>query len=253
MSVRSNRTKHKMQTGEAVFGFSLGLGSPIAVELLARTSIDFLYLETQHGSWGHDAAIAALMAMEGGTCDPFARVARNDYFLIGRLLDQGVMGIVVPMVDTPEQARAVADACRLPPQGNRSWGVGRARVFGDDYFDWIDRELWVGVQIESITAVENAEPILATPGIDGCWVGPADLALSMGLDPRQADSDDRHARALERVQEACRNTGKVPGLACMTPEDARRRADQGWQFLTAGSDAQMIQAGARAGLAILRR
>jgi 4-hydroxy-2-oxoheptanedioate aldolase len=161
------------------------------------------------------------------------------------------MGIVVPMVDTPEHARSVADACRLPPQGNRSWGVGRARIYGDDYFDWIDQQLWVGVQIESITAVDNAEAIMATHGIDGCWVGPADLALSMGLDPRETDADERHALAIERVLQACRNTGKVPGLACMTPEDARRRANQGWRFLTAGSDAQMIQSGARAGLATL--
>ncbi len=251
MTIRINRTKQKLRAGEAVFGFSLGLGSPLVAELLSHTTIDFLYLETQHGSWGHDSAIAGLMAMVGGRCDPFARVARNDYFLIGRLLDQGVMGLVIPMVDTAADAKAAADACRLPPAGSRSWGVGRARVYGDDYFDWIDEQLWVGVQIESQIAVDNAEAILATPGIDGCWVGPADLALSMGLDPRTAESDERHIRALERVREACRNTGKVPGLACMSPMTARRRADEGWQFLTAISDASMIQNTARESLAIL--
>jgi 4-hydroxy-2-oxoheptanedioate aldolase len=180
-----------------------------------------------------------------------ARVAKNDYFLIGKLLDQGVLGVVVPMVDTPEQARTAADACRLPPTGKRSWGVGRARVYGDDYFDWINDQLFVAVQIESIGAVEQAEAIMATPGIDGCWAGPADLALSMGLDPRKAAQDDRHARALEQIVAACRNTGKAPGLACPTPKDARQRAEQGFLFLTAGSDAGFLLGGARAGISTL--
>jgi 4-hydroxy-2-oxoheptanedioate aldolase len=246
-----NSAKQKMVAGQPAFGYSLGLGSPLVAELLAHCGIDFLFLETQHGSWGHDGAITALMAMAGGSSVPFARVAKNDYFLIGKLLDQGVLGIVTPMVDTPDQAKAVADACRLPPRGKRSWGVGRARTYGDDYFDWIDEQLWVGVQIESSTAVDNAEAIMATPGIDGCWAGPADLALSMGIDPRRAGSDDRHGRALERILQACRDTGKAPGLACASPQEARRRADAGWQFLTAGSDAGFLLAGARDGLKTL--
>jgi 4-hydroxy-2-oxoheptanedioate aldolase len=249
--VQQNAAKRKMLAGQPAFGYSLGLGSPLAAELLARCGIDFLLLETQHGSWGHDSAIAALMGMAGGTSAAMARVASNSYFLIGKLLDQGVLGIVVPMVDTPEQAKAAADACRLPPRGLRSWGVGRARVYGDDYADWIDDELFVAVQIESIRAVEHAEAIMATPGIDGCWAGPADLALSMGIHPRDAGKDERHARALERVVTACRNTGKIAGLACPSPADARRRAEQGFQYLTAGSDAGFMLGGARDGLRAL--
>ncbi|MGH2370849.1 MAG: HpcH/HpaI aldolase family protein, partial [Chloroflexota bacterium] len=223
-----NTAKLKMLEGKPAFGYSLGMGSPLAAEVLARSGIDFLLLETQHGSWGHDAAIAALMGIAGGTAVPMARVAKNDYFLIGKLLDQGTLGVIVPMVDTPEQARAAADACRLPPHGSRSWGVGRARVYGDDYGDWIDEQLFVAVQLESIQAVDSAEAIMATPGVDGCWAGPADLALSLGIRPRDAAKDDRHARALERIVQACRNTGKIPGLACSSPEDAKRRAEQGF-------------------------
>ncbi|HVG96872.1 MAG TPA: aldolase/citrate lyase family protein [Chloroflexota bacterium] len=246
-----NTAKQKLLAGQPAYGYSLGLGSPLVAELLARSGIDFLLLETQHGSWGHDGAIAALMGMAGGSAVPMARVAKNDYFLIGKLLDQGLLGIVVPMVDTPEQAKAVADACRLPPNGIRSWGVGRARIYGDDYGDWIDDQLFVAVQLESATAVDNAEAIMATPGIDGCWAGPADLALSMGIHPREMADDPRHNAALERIVTACRNTGTVPGLACNTPEDARRRAGQGFQYLTAGSDAGFLLGGARAGLKTL--
>lgn len=246
-----NTAKQKLLAGQPAYGYSLGLGSPLVAELLARSGIDFLLLETQHGSWGHDGAIAALMGMAGGSAVPMARVAKNDYFLIGKLLDQGLLGIVVPMVDTPEQAKAVADACRLPPKGIRSWGVGRARIYGDDYGDWIDDQLFVAVQLESATAVEHAEAIMATPGIDGCWAGPADLALSMGIHPRDMADDPRHNAALERIVAACRNTGTVPGLACNTPEDARRRAEQGFRYLTAGSDAGFLLGGARAGLKTL--
>jgi 4-hydroxy-2-oxoheptanedioate aldolase len=249
--VQVNTAKQKLLAGQPAYGYSLGLGSPLVAELLARSGIDFLLLETQHGSWGHDGAIAALMGMDGGSAVPMARVAKNDYFLIGKLLDQGLLGVVIPMVDTPEQARAAAEACRLPPRGIRSWGVGRARIYGDDYGDWIDDQLFVAVQLESATAVENAEAIMATPGVDGCWAGPADLALSLGIHPRDAAGDERHARALERIVAACRNTGKVPGLACGSPEEARHRAEQGFQYLTAGSDAGFLLGGARAGLKTL--
>jgi 4-hydroxy-2-oxoheptanedioate aldolase len=242
-----------MREGRPAYGYAISLGSPFAAELLSRCGIDWILLDTQHGVWGHDAAFAALMAMAGGSATPMARVARNDYTLIGQLLDQGALGIIVPMVDTPELARAAADACRLPPTGTRSWGGGRATVYGSDYFDRIDEEVFVAVQIESIQAVERAEAIMATPGVDGCWAGPGDLALSMGLDPRKASQDDRHGRALEKILQACRNTGKIPGLACGSPEEARSRADHGWQFLNAASDTGFMLSGARAGLEIFNR
>jgi 4-hydroxy-2-oxoheptanedioate aldolase len=246
-----NTAKQKMLAGQPAYGFSLGTGSPIVAELLSRSGIDFCMVEMQHGTWGTDSAYQAFIAIAGGTATPMARVAKNDYTFIGKLLDQGCLGIVVPMVDTPEQAKAAADACHLPPRGTRSWGVGRARILGDDYMDVIDEQVWVAVQIESATAVENAEAIMATPGIDGCWCGPADLALSMGIHPRDAANDDRHRRALERVVQACRNTGKIAGLACGSPAEAKRRAGEGFQFLTAAGDATFILNGAKAALETL--
>jgi 4-hydroxy-2-oxoheptanedioate aldolase len=243
-----NAAKRKMLTDTPAYGYALGMGSPLAAEALSRTGIDFLLLDAQHGSWGPDSTIAAFTAIAGGSAVPMARVARNDYTQIGVLLDQGALGIVVPMVNTPEDALRAASACRLPPTGSRSWGYGRARTWGDDYVDWIDAEVFVAVQIESLQAVEQAEAIMATPGVDGCWAGPADLALSLGIHPRQMAQDERHQRALERVLAACRNTGKIPGLACSGAEDARRRAAQGFRFLTAGSDLGFMLAGATAGV-----
>lgn len=250
--MKVNTAKQKMLKGEPAFGYALGLGSPEAAEVIGNCGIDFTLLDTQHGSWGPDSTIKALIAMAAGSATPMARVARNDYTLIGRLLDEGMLGIVVPMVHTPADARAAADACRFPPKGGRSWGWGHARVYGDDYTDWIDDQVFLAVQIESAQAVENAEAILATPGVDGCWIGPSDLALSMGIHPRQMGQSEEHARAVERVLQACRNTGKVAGYACSSLEEAARRAKLGFQFLTAGSDIGFMLSGARAGLKVLR-
>ncbi len=251
--MRSNTALLKMRAGQPAFGYALGLGSALAAEALAATGPDFVMLDGQHGSFGTagDSVSHTLMAIAGTAAVPMARVARNDYTLLGKLLDEGALGIVVPMVHTAEDAKAAADACRFPPRGKRSWGWSRAGAYGLDYPDWINEQLFLAVQIESALAVDNAEPILATPGVDGCWVGPADLALSMGLHPRNMFQDDRHGRMLDRVLAACRNTGKIPGFACNSPEQALAFARRGWQFLTAGSDASFMLEGARRGIETL--
>ncbi|MFN2200305.1 MAG: HpcH/HpaI aldolase family protein [Caldilineaceae bacterium] len=250
--MKVNTAKETMLSGSPAFGYALGLGSPLNAELLCDCGIDFLLLDRQHGSWGDDSTIAAFAAMSGGSATPMARVARNDYTLIGRLLDEGAMGIVVPMVHTREDAEAAASACRFPPTGDRSWGWGRARAYGADYSSWINDQLFVAVQIESAQAVENAEAIMSTPGIDGCWLGPSDLSLSMGFHPSEMLEREEHARALERVVEACRNTGKIPGIAGLGIDDAIQKAKLGFQFITASSDAGFIISGAAQGLAALR-
>ena len=240
-----NTAKQKMLAGQPAFGFGLAMGSSLNAELLSRSGIDFVMVDRQHGSWGEDSAIAALVAINGSPAIPMARVARNDYTFVGRLLDEGVLGIIVPMVDTPEQARAASDACHLPPAGRRSWGWGRAKVYGADYAEWIEEQLFVAVQLESAEAVENAEAILSTPGIDGCWTGPADLSLSLGFNPSEMDDREEHIRALETILEACKNTGKIPGIAGRSVDDALNRARQGFRFVTATSDGGLLDAGAR--------
>lgn len=246
--MRKNTAKQKMLAGKPAYGYALALGSPVAAESLSNSGIDFILLDTQHGSFGQDSVNLSLLAMRTASAVPMVRVARNDYTLIGRLLDEGAMGVVIPMVNSVEDAKRAADACRLPPVGTRSWGWGGAGRYGDDYPDEINNEMFVAVQLESITAVENAEAIMAVDGVDGCWAGPADMALSMGIDPRRASEDDRHAKALEAVVTACRNTGTIPGIACSTPEEAVMRANQGFQYLTAGSDLGFMMSGAAAGI-----
>jgi 4-hydroxy-2-oxoheptanedioate aldolase len=250
--MKINTAKQKMLRGEPAFGWSLGSGSPVVAEVLAHSGIDFVMIDNQHGSWGPDSTIAALMAINAGSATPMARVARNDYTMIGRLLDEGMLGIVVPMVHTREDAQAAADAVRFPPHGQRSWGWGRAARYGPDYGEAVDEQIFLAVQIESAQAVENAEAILSVPGVDGCWMGPSDLSFSLGLHPRVAQTDERVLRAVDRVLEACNNTGKIAGFASFSTEDARQRADRGFRFLTAGGDVGFLLSGARNALQILR-
>lgn len=249
--MRANTAKAKMLEGKPAYGYALGMGSVRAAEMLAQTAIDWILLDTQHGSFGQQQVNLALAVMRQSPAIPMVRVARNDYTLIGRLLDEGALGVVVPMVDSVDDARRAAEACRHPPRGRRSFGWGGAGLYGDDYPDWINEELFVAVQIESITAVENCEEIMAVEGIDGCWAGPADLALSIGVHPRDASDSQRHAQALEEIVRACKAVGKIPGIAAGSPSEAAARAGQGFQFITAGGDAGFMMSGALSGLKTL--
>lgn len=248
-----NTAKETLLRGEPVFGWGLALGSPLVAERMAQTGVDFLLVDTQHGSFFTDSTLPlTFMAINAGGATPMARVARNDYTMIGRLLDEGALGIVVPMVHTPEDAQSAAAACRYPTNGARSWGWGRAAAYGDDYPHEVDKEIFLAVQIESAQAVENAEAILATEGVDGCWVGPADLTLSLGYRPGSDDGNKALREATDRVLEACARTGKIPGYAGASPAQGRELADRGFRFITAGSDAGFMLSGARAGVEILR-
>jgi 4-hydroxy-2-oxoheptanedioate aldolase len=251
MNIR-NTAKQRMLAGEAAFGWALGLGSPLAAERLATTGIDFIMIDGQHGSFGSDSVITTLMAIAAGGATPMARVASNDYTKIGRLLDEGALGIVVPMVHTADDAKRAADACRYPTTGTRSWGWARAAAYGDDYPHAVNDEIFVAVQIESAQAVQNAAAILGTEGVDGCWIGPSDLTLSLGYQPGSEDGTKALNEAVAKVEEAGRQTGKILGFATSGPEHARSLADRGFRFLTAGSDVGFMMAGAKQGLEVLR-
>ncbi len=234
--------RQRLLDGQPAFGFELILGSTAIAELMAPAGLDFVLLDLQHGRWTEQSALEACVAMARSSSTPMARVARNEFWEIGRVLDHGLLGIIVPTVDTRAEAQAVADAAHYPPRGQRSWGWGRAPfTAGAAHRTTVERDAFIAVQIESIGAVGNAEAILSTDGIDGCWIGPSDLALSMGIAPEEASQHDGHIRAVERVLEACHNTGKVPGFATGSVQDACARADQGFRFLTVGNDAGFLR------------
>ena len=249
--MRINEAKRRMLEGKPAIGGAVGLGSPLAAEILSLAGFDFVLVDNQHGSWGDDSTMLAFRSTCLGPAVPMARVQQNDFYVIGRLLDRGALGIVVPMVNSAEEAEAAAFAARYPPRGGRSMGAFGTGFYGSDYRTWIDEEVFLAVQIESVPAVDRAEEILAVDGVDGCWIGPWDLANSMAVDLSTPQGAKAHETAILRVLEACRQTNKIPGIAA--GEDAQRWIEHGFLFVTAGWDGGFVSRGARETLRKLGR
>lgn len=249
--MRTNEAKARMKQGKAALGVGLGLGSILAAETLSMAGFDFALVDYQHGNWDDASALAAFRSICMGKAVPMVRVQKNDYYTIGRALDRGAMGIVVPMVNSVEEAKEAARAVRYPPIGGRSMGPFGTRFLGDDYAQQINNEVFLAIQIESKIAAEHAEEILAVEGVDGCWVGPGDLSLSMGVNLNTPEGRQAHEAAILGVLAACHKTGKIPGIAG-TPATAGYWLDKGFLFVTVASDVTFLINGSAELLKTLR-
>ncbi len=237
-----NAAKKKMLQGEPAIGVSCGTGSPLVAEILSHAGFDFVLVDLQHGAWTDETVAHAFRAINLGHATPMARVAANDYGAIGRLLDRGALGIVVPMVNSSEEARAAAFAVRYPPHGGRSSG-GAPPHYGAHYDQWANDEVFLAVQIETVQAVEQAEEILGVDGVDGCWIGPSDLAKSMGIDRGTPAGAKAHREMIMRVVASCKKTGKIAGIS--GDLDITFWLQNGLQFVTASYDGGLMLEGAR--------
>jgi 4-hydroxy-2-oxoheptanedioate aldolase len=234
-----NTAKRRMLEGRPALGAAVGLGSPMAAEIFSLQGYDFVLVDGQHGNWDLAGMTAAFRSIAVGTSVPMARVQKNDFFAIGSLLDRGAMGIVVPMVNSREEAEAAAFAARFPPQGGRSWGgFGTGLHQVADYRRWINEELFLAVQIETRMAAERAEEILSVDGIDGCWIGPADLALSLDADVSTPAGYQQHEATIMRVLDTCHTMGKIPGIAGGI--HGERWLEKGFLYVTCASDSAAI-------------
>ena len=238
--VKRNKAKLRMLEGKPAIGAEVGLGSSLAAEMLAPLGYDYVLVDNQHGAWWQENSFYAFRSIVLGGTVPMARVQKNDFGLIGRLLDMGALGVVVPMVNSVGEAEEAARAARFPPRGGRSGGPFGAGIHGPDYMDWIDDEVFLAVQIESAPAAESAEEIMSVDGVDGCWIGPFDLSKSMGLDLDTEDGRATHEAAIVGIIEATRRAGKIPGISAPNAERAQFWIDRGCLFVTAGDDGSMM-------------
>lgn len=253
--MKTNPVKRKLVAGEPSFGTWLSLGDLTAARFLARSGFDWLTVDIEHSPIDWSTAGAIFGAIADAGCVPLARVPRGDHDHIKRVLDAGAWGIVVPMVDTVEQARAAIAAAKYPPTGTRSVG-GAVHCLNFDaspgeYFDRANDEILVVLQTESPTGAAAAEEIYALPGVDAIFVGPNDLKANMraadGTPPAAADFE----ATLQHVVDVGRSTGTATGMHVMSPADARARAEQGMQFIAVGSDLKLMMETAGAWLADL--
>ncbi len=239
--MQHNPAKQKLLEGKPAIGTFVAMRSGLAAAMVARAGCDYVLIDNQHGEWDDASRIEAIRAVYLQNVVPMTRVRANDYGLIGRALDSGILGVIVPMVNSAEEAKAAAYAMRYAPRGGRSTADNLAAQFGGDYGAWANDEVFLAVQIETAEAVANAEAIMAVDGVDACLLGPADLALSLGT----VQGTPEHTEAVLQVLEACRRTGKIPGIFAGTPALARRWIDAGYRFITVGADARLLETAVR--------
>lgn len=242
--MKSNPVKAALAAGKPQVGTWLSFDNIFSARLMARVGFPWLTLDLEHSpiDWSDAGTIFGAIADAG--CVPLARVPANEHSYIKRVLDAGAMGIVVPMVDTVDQARAAIAAAKYPPTGDRSVGGSMHALnfaaSAGDYYAKANDEILVVLQTESPRGVENAEAIYSLPGVDAIFVGPNDLRAQMRSSDGTDPTADAHEAMLQRVLQAGKKTGTPVGLHVQTAEDAQRRIDEGWQFIAVGSELRMM-------------
>lgn len=227
-------------------------GSPLAAEILAGAGMDWMLIDMEHSPLDLQTVLAQLQAIAAYDTTPVVRVPVGDVVTIKQVLDLGAQNILVPMISTAEEAEAVIRAVRYPPRGVRGVGSALARSARwnrvDDYLTNTDAYVSVFVQVETAQGVDNAEAIAAVDGVDGVFVGPSDLAASMGLIGQQTHPDV--VAAVLRAFDGIRSAGKPAGVNAFDPAAADAYVEAGASFLLVGADVAML---ARASEALAAR
>lgn len=250
----ANPLMARLKVGEACLNGWLMLPSPYAAEMMAQTGWDSLTIDIQHGLQDFMSSVACMQAMKGSGITPLVRVPWNEPGIIGKVLDGGAWGVICPMINTAQEAQRLVDACLYTPQGARSNGPFRAGLYGapGEYQKIANANVLILPQIETVEAVENLDAILDVPGISGAYVGPSDLGLTMGLEPRLDREEPEVLAIYERLIAATKRRGQVAGIQNMSPEYAARMGAMGFQILTISTDLNFMLAGAMRGVATAR-
>jgi 2-keto-3-deoxy-L-rhamnonate aldolase RhmA len=250
-----NPVKQRLREGRPVVAATITVANPDVAAHAATLGFDFLWVEMEHSPITLETLRNMVLATRGLAALTFARVPVNEIWTAKRVLDAGVSGVIFPFTSTPELAAQAAAACRYPPHGRRGSGGALARFSWPeqeaDYPDSADRNVMVIVIIEEASAVERADEIAATPGVDVLFIGTSDLSFSLGL---RGDQDDPklHA-AIARVVEAGRRHGKFLGRPVAAPSHIPQYLEQGFLLFQAPSELSFMAAGARSYLEPLGR
>lgn len=244
-----DKLREAFAAGRPSLGSWIMLTDTISAEIMGRAGFDWVILDTQHGGIGWDRLTAVLQALDLGATRALVRVGWNDPMQIMRALDLGALGVIVPMVSTPEQARTAAAASRYPPDGIRSFGPVRNPYLSESAK--AETPLCF-VMIETAEALDHLDAIAATPGVDGLFVGPVDLALSLGHGAALVMPDAVLA-AIGDVVAACERHGKIAGCPAFGLPNAQALIERGVHFVAIGSDTGFIRRAAAGDLAQMRQ
>jgi 4-hydroxy-2-oxoheptanedioate aldolase len=240
-----NKLREAAESG-AGLGAWMFLREPLVAEQASKTGYDYVCIDLQHGLAGFDQLPTLLQAVATGPAAAIARVPWNEPWMIGRALDAGAIGVIIPMVNTAAEAEAAVAACRYAPAGERSIGPIGAMTRHAGYFRAAGEVMCIPM-IETAEAIENVDAIAAVPGVDALYVGPADLSLTYGLRPAADQTDDRFHQALAKVVAACEANGVIPGVHA-SAELAQARRDAGFRMITISYDHAPVMASLAADL-----
>ena len=231
--------------GTAVNGW-LHIPSSWSAEVMAHAGWDSVTVDLQHGLAGYQAAVTMFQAIATTDTVPMARSTWNDPAQIMRLLDAGAYGIICPMINTQAEAEAFVGACRYPPLGYRSLGPTRASVYaGADYAQHANETVVTLAMVETQQALDNLVDILTVPGLDGVFVGPGDLGLSLTGQTGMDMSEPALAEALATIGKTTQENGRVAGIWVPTPEIGKQMMQLGYQFITISTDTRLLSAAAK--------
>jgi 2-keto-3-deoxy-L-rhamnonate aldolase RhmA len=246
--------KRKLARGEKAMGAWISSGSPTALDLLRNFSFDWFVFDMEHSAISIETVAHMAQILNGSVATPLVRVGQIDQAVFKSVLDAGAHGIVVPLVNTVEEAERAVRFCKYPPQGVRGVAANKSSDYGltlGKYIRSANDETSIIAQIETPQAVENIESIVAVNGVDVAFVGPSDLTMTLGL------LDDRNNQkvvdAMLRVVKACDSAGKVAGVMATTLDEAKLAVQRGFRFIALGSDMKYISLGARSFLEAVGR
>ncbi|MCK8783234.1 aldolase/citrate lyase family protein [Roseomonas sp. NAR14] len=250
----ANKLREAWKSGRKTVNGWLAIPHAFPAEVMAQAGFDSLTVDMQHGVQDYLSAVACFQGMQPHGVTPMVRVPWNEPGIVGKVLDAGAMGVICPMVNTREQAEQLVSYCRYPPQGARSFGPIRAGIYGEagTYWQTANDDVLVIPMIETRQALDNLEAILDVPGIDGVYVGPSDLGLSLGLPPLQDREEPQILEIYGRILHETKKRGQVAGLHTMSGKYTKRMHEMGFAFGTIMNDSGLMLTAARAQIAAAR-
>ena len=253
--MRKNKLKEIFNKGGSAINGWLQIPNSFTAELMANQNWDSLTLDMQHGVVDYSHAISMLQAISTTEVVPLARVNWNEPGQIMKILDAGAYGIICPMVSNRKEAENFVQACMYPPKGYRSYGPIRGIVYGGpDYADEANNEILKFAMIETKESLDNLDEIMQTPGLDGIYIGPADLSLAIGEKPSfDKPEGDPVYEVIMKILEHAKKNKIIAGIQNAQPEYADKMIKKGFQLVTIGTDQRFMTAAAKTALSIIKK